>query len=93
MREAKKNMELLIIFCESSRSAHIKDFGKTLSRWQEYILNYFIRRSTGAFTEGVHTKIKMIKRMSFGFRNIHNYVAKISLAFIPFLWFSQHTIY
>lgn len=91
MKEAKKKMKWLIIFCENSNSKYITDFGVTLSRWQEHILNHFIRRSTSAFTEGVHTKIKMIKRMSFGFRNIQNYIAKISLAFLPFMMINHHT--
>lgn len=91
MREARKNMKNLIMFCENSNSRYITGFGGTLIRWREYILNYFVSRSTNAFTEGVHTKIKMIKRMSFGFRNIYNYIAKISLAFLPFLMINHHT--
>lgn len=91
MREAKKSMQNLIMFCENSNSKYITDFGETLKRWKEYILNHFVRKSTSAFTEGVHTKIKMIKRMSFGFRNIQNYIAKISLAFLPFLLINYHT--
>ena len=91
MREAKRRMKWLIVFCENSHSKYTQDFGGTLTRWQQYILNHFVRRSTSAFTEGVHTKIKMIKRMSFGFRNIQNYIAKISLAFLPFLLINHHT--
>jgi transposase len=91
MHEAKKNMRNLIMFCENSNSKYITNFGETLKRWKEYILNHFVNGSTSAFTEGVHTKIKMIKRMSFGFRNIQNYIAKISLAFLPFLMINHHT--
>jgi len=91
MKEARRNMKNLIMFCENSHSKYTQDFGGTLTRWREYILNHFIQRSTSAFTEGVHTKIKMIKRMSFGFRNIQNYIAKISLAFLPFLMINHHT--
>ena len=91
VQEAKRKMKWLIVFCENSHSKYTQDFGGTLKRWKEYILNHFIQRSTSAFTEGVHTKIKMIKRMSFGFRNIQNYIAKISLAFLPFLFINHHT--
>ena len=89
--EAKRRMKWLIVFCENSHSKYTQDFGGTLLRWQVHILNHFVRRSTSAFTEGVHTKIKLIKRMSFGFRNIQNYIAKISLAFLPFLLINHHT--
>ena len=35
MREAKKNMKNLIMFCENSSSKYITDFGGTLKRWKE----------------------------------------------------------
>jgi len=91
-KEARKKLDNIIMFCENSQSKYMRVFGKTLSRWKENILNYFDNFSTNAFTEGVHTKIKMIKRVSFGFRNIDNYIAKVTLAFLPFIFLIQHTI-
>jgi transposase len=88
---ARKKLDLIIMFCENSQSRYVKAMGRTLVFWKEYILNYFDNYSTNAFTEGCHTKIKMIKRMSFGFRNIKNYIAKISLAFLPLLEINHHT--
>lgn len=61
-----------------------KTLYKTLNRWKEYILNYFTHRITNAYTEGVHTRIKLLKRISYGFRNKQNYIAKMTLAFLPF---------
>jgi transposase len=90
--EAGKKLNVIIMYCEDSESKYMRGFGRTLFRWKENILNYFDNFQTNAFTEGVHTKIKMIKRISFGFRNIDNYIAKVTLAFIPFLWLIQHTI-
>lgn len=90
--EARKRFNSMLLYCENSDSNHMKNFGKTLFRWKENILNYFDNYSTNAFTEGVHTKIKMIKRVSFGFRNIQNYIAKVTLAFIPLFMLIQHTI-
>ena len=89
--KAKKELDNIIFFCENSRSRYVKGIGKTLAFWKEYILNYFDNYSTNAFTEGCHTKIKMIKRLSFGFRNVENYIAKIMLAFMPFLLAKLHT--
>jgi len=37
------------------------------------ILNHFNHRSTDAFTEGCTTKIKMLKRFSYGLRNVEVY--------------------
>jgi transposase len=91
-KEARKKLDNIIMFCETSQSRYMKSFGKTLFRWKENILNYFDNFQTNAFTEGVHTKIKMIKRISFGFRNIANYIAKVTLAFVPLFMLNQHTI-
>lgn len=90
--DARKKLNNIIMFCENSESRYMRNFGKTLFRWKENILNYFDNFQTNAFTEGTHTKIKMIKRVSFGFRNIDNYIAKMTLAFMPFLMLIQHTI-
>lgn len=88
---AERKLNDIIMFCECSDSRYVKDLGRTLKRWRPHILNYFNRYSTNAFTEGVHTKIKMMKRVSFGFRNINNYIAKMTLAFMPLLWLIHHT--
>lgn len=59
---------------------------RTLKRWRTYILNYFTAgRITNAYTEGVHTRIKLLKRISYGFRNKTNYIAKMTIAFLPLL--------
>ena len=56
---------------------------RTMRKWEKPILNYFKKRITNAFTEGCHTKIKLLKRISYGFRNKDNYIAKITMAFLP----------
>ena len=53
-------------------------WGRTLQRWSPHILNFFDHRTTNAYTEGIHTKIKMIKRVSFGFR-----IRKMLLCILP----------
>lgn len=65
---------------------------RTLTHFLEEILNYFDNHTTNAFTEGVHTKIKLMKRLSFGLRNPQVYVEKLSLAFVePYLLTYPHT--
>jgi transposase len=65
--------------------SYLRSLSGTISRLGEEILNYFDNKTTNAYTEGVHTKIKMLKRTSFGFRNIDVYIKKMMLAFIPFV--------
>lgn len=64
--------------------SYLRPFANTLKNLEEDILNYFDNRTTNAFTEGVHTKIKMLKRTSYGFRSIEIYIKKMMLAFLPF---------
>ena len=65
---------------------------RTLLRWQEEILAYFDRFTTNGYTEGVNTKLKTIKRLSYGFRNIDNYIRKAMLAFIPISLLLPHQL-
>jgi len=83
-KEAQTKLEHVIMLCESisTYSRTMKTFVNTLKKWKENILNYFNNKTTNAFTEGCHTKIKMIKKISFGFRNPFNYIAKVMLAFV-----------
>jgi len=43
-----------------------------LNNWKPYILNSFDYRYNNGYTEGINNKIKVIKRIAFGFRNFDN---------------------
>ena len=45
-----------------------KDVAKTYLRWFDIITNYFRYRVTNGFTEGMNNKIKLDKRMAYGYR-------------------------
>lgn len=85
-KEAEHKLEMLISQLEQFEVGRIREMRDTLKRWKPYILNFFESRTTNAFIEGCHNKIKLLKRMSYGFRNFDNYVLKITLAFAPFLF-------
>lgn len=91
--EAEKRFKNIIMLLETcDDSCYLSTMRKTLKKWKRPILNYFKYRTTNGFTEGCHTKIKMIKRVSYGFKNIDNYIAKITLAFLPLIWIlNYHT--
>jgi len=91
--QAKKIFEEIISLLEDSHhSRYFETFKRTLKLWKENILNYFNHYTTNAYTEGAHTKIKLMKRVSYGFRNVHNYIAKMTLAFLPLCWILHHHI-
>lgn len=43
---------------------------KTKFRWKEYILNSFVdKRYSNGYTEGTSNKIKVLKRVEFGYKD------------------------
>jgi transposase len=49
----------------------------TFTNWREEILNYFDCRLTNGFVEGKNNRIKTIKRMAYGYRNMGNFRMRI----------------
>ena len=50
---------------------------KMLQNWEPYILNAFDCPYSNVFTEGVNNKIKVLKRIAFGYRNFRNFRTRI----------------
>jgi transposase len=55
---------------ERSGLACFDAFLKLLDSWQDLIANYFIKRQTSSFVEGLNNKIKVLKRRCYGLRNV-----------------------
>lgn len=89
--QAAHQYQLVLAYLTGTESRYLTDLRGTLTRWQPLILNFFDHRTTNAFTEGCHTKIKLTKRMSYGFKNRTVYIAKMLLAFAPLLAVIHHT--
>ena len=54
-----------------------KELLHTFTNWREEILNYFDYRITNGFVEGKNNRIKTIKRMAYGYRNMDNFRMRI----------------
>lgn len=78
---AEKKFQLILSYLEGAESKPLTVLRGTLVRWQDQILNHFDHGTSNGFTEGCHTKIKMLKRLSYGFRNRERYKKKILLGF------------
>ncbi len=88
---AEKQFNHIVMLLETPEySRYLVTLRNTMKKWRIPILNYFENKTTNGFTEGCHAKIKMIKRVSFGFRNINNYIAKVTLAFLPLFWIVEY---
>lgn len=76
--EAERRLDVWISNVEAFRlSEFINLWRNGLSNWREQILAYFDDPLTNAFAEGITNKIKVIKRMSYGFRDPIRYRHKV----------------
>jgi transposase len=60
--------------------AEFKELLHTVDNWREEILNYFDYPITNGFVEGKNNRIKTIKRMAYGYRNMANFRLRILAA-------------
>ena len=68
-------------WCEQAQVAGL--FSRSLAtfgRWLEPILNYFANRTSNGVVEGINNKIKVIKRMAYGFRNFDHFRLRVLAA-------------
>lgn len=82
-RKAVQKFKIIKKNLLASKEMELREFGNTLKNWEDEILNYFKCPITNGYTEGLHTKCKLIKRKSFGFRNVQTYIRKLILGIIP----------
>ena len=53
---------------------------KTIRNWLGEIVSYFDNRTTQGKVEGINNKIKLIKRLGYGFRNFKNFCTRVLLS-------------
>lgn len=82
---AKAEIQLnhVVNLCKKSDSKYMKDLSKTLIKWTEEILNYYISKSTNAYTEGIHNHFERIKRNHFGIKNIERFCKRLLFCLMP----------
>ena len=80
---AAKILNNIIFNLKSADDPELITWGNTLKHWREPILNHFDNHTTNGYTEGCNTRIKMLKRISYGLRNVEVYWRKMLLGFIP----------
>ena len=80
-REAKILLDVGINYGRKIGDPDLNRWVDKLTKYEEYILNYFESRTTNAQLEGSNLLVKLLKRISFGFRNPLNYTQRLSIAF------------
>ena len=80
---AARHLDNVILNLKAGDDAELVRWGNTLKHWREPMLNHFDNGTTNGFTEGCPTKIKMLKRLSYGLRKVDVYAKKMLLGFLP----------
>jgi transposase len=62
---------------KESRFPALVTLGKTIGAWKEEIARMWRFTKSNGITEGFHTKMEMISRRAFGFRNFENYRLRV----------------
>ena len=62
-------------------SEEMKQVIKTYRKYEEYIINSLKYPYSNGICEGINNKIKLIKRIAYGFRNFENFKLKIFYVF------------
>lgn len=62
---------------KESPFASLVSLGQTLEAWQEEIVRMWRFSRNNGITEGFHTKMEMITRRAFGFKNFDNYRLRV----------------
>ena len=75
--EAWLNLKKWIVAALQSKIPEFVELGKKFFRKRHYVLNYFICKITTAISEGINNKIKRLKRMAYGYRDVQYFLLKI----------------
>jgi transposase len=74
---AREQLAAWVQDVEQSGVASLTQFVTTLRNWWEVILNYFQDRLTSGFVEGMNNKLKLIKRLAYGYRNFAHFRLRV----------------
>jgi transposase len=81
VREAARRWKTWLRLAMDSQIAALVQFAKRLSKYRRGILASAIYRMNSSILEGVNNRIKVIKRMAYGFRDASYFFLKIKDAF------------
>lgn len=72
LNDAERQLRTFIDLCYKSEIEEFIEIANTINNWLPYIVNSFIdKRFSNGFTEGLNNKIKVIKRVGFGYKNFN----------------------
>lgn len=70
--DVKNQLINWIALVREQNIAEMNEVANTIENWLDYICNSFIeKRFSNGFTEGLNNKIKVIKRVGFGYKDFY----------------------
>lgn len=76
-KTARKALREWICAALKSKIPAFVELGQKFFRKRHFILNYFVCRITSAISEGINNKIKRLKRMAYGYKDVTYFLLKI----------------
>ena len=64
---------------KKSQLTCFNQFIKTLNKYKQYVVNYFIDRNNSGFVEGLNNKAKVLKRRCYGIYNLKHFFQRVHL--------------
>lgn len=75
--QARRFLEAWMLKVQYTRNPYLIAFCNTLRNWFDEILNYFDKRVTNGFVEGINRAIRTLITRAYGFRNFENFKLQI----------------
>jgi transposase len=76
-KTAYANLRQSIVAAINSDMPSFEELEYKFFRKRHYVLNYFICEITAAISEGINNKIKRLKCMAYGYRDVNYFLLKI----------------
>ncbi|MEG0290306.1 MAG: transposase, partial [Erysipelotrichaceae bacterium] len=82
-KNAKSDLEDIILLCRTSNTKELQDFSNTLCEWKQEIINSFIkipsinRKMNNALIENRNKSIKLLKHSSNGYTNWNRFRSRV----------------
>jgi transposase len=67
----------LMKFVDHLQASRLRALTKTLQSWLEPIVGMWRFTKNNGITEGFHTKMEIVSRRAYGFRNFENYRLRV----------------
>lgn len=77
--EALMKIQAWIKEVKQSKLICFNKFIKTLSKYKQQVINYFIDRNSSRFFEGLNNKVKVLKRRCYGIFNLKHFFQRLHL--------------